>query len=300
MPPLDPVIAARYPDGRISDHLQCVTCEYHLFSLKPQETCPECGTPIERSAKGNQLRYADPSWIEALRRGAGWVIVATACNLLLGIIGAVLDAWLARSIGVLPMEMVSLLLDVLTAALWFYAIWLFTMPEPRAAMEDLPFTLGRVVRTSAGIAVLGPMIELAMTLSGLTAAILPEMIGLVFALAGLVAWLSLLVHARRLALRIPNDGLAQQTRVVIWGLAISYSWIVAMGIAAVVLVRSGLAGGAAPGAGFGGSLVALGLCICTAGLGVLVFAVWSFILTCFYYGHFGQAAIYAREFARQF
>ena len=48
-------------NGRIlEDDLACVACSYNLRGLSPDGACPECGTTVERSTRGNLLRFSDP------------------------------------------------------------------------------------------------------------------------------------------------------------------------------------------------------------------------------------------------
>ncbi|MCH8209871.1 MAG: hypothetical protein IIB99_00725 [Planctomycetes bacterium] len=49
--------------------LRCITCGYDLRSLPTEESCPECGTPIELSLRGDLLSQSDPAWVARLARG---------------------------------------------------------------------------------------------------------------------------------------------------------------------------------------------------------------------------------------
>jgi predicted RNA-binding Zn-ribbon protein involved in translation (DUF1610 family) len=53
------------PDhNTLNSDLACVICGYRLRGLATNACCPECGTPIERSLRGDELSSASPQWIK--------------------------------------------------------------------------------------------------------------------------------------------------------------------------------------------------------------------------------------------
>ncbi len=54
--------------------LRCITCGYDLRSLPTEESCPECGTQIELSLRGDLLSRADPAWVARIARGQSLLV----------------------------------------------------------------------------------------------------------------------------------------------------------------------------------------------------------------------------------
>ena len=62
--------------------LQCIQCGYNLRGLATDKLCPECGTPIERSRRGDLLNDADPDWLKKLRLG----VLVKVCSMVLVVV----------------------------------------------------------------------------------------------------------------------------------------------------------------------------------------------------------------------
>ena len=56
----------------------CRKCQYNLRSLRLVGRCPECGTPVGLSIKGDFLCYSDPDWLQSLRLGVNCTLGAVA------------------------------------------------------------------------------------------------------------------------------------------------------------------------------------------------------------------------------
>jgi hypothetical protein len=53
-----------------SRHPHCIACGYDLHLLEREGLCPECATPIERSMRGDALRFAPASFTRPLASGS--------------------------------------------------------------------------------------------------------------------------------------------------------------------------------------------------------------------------------------
>jgi|GEM_PF-2655449 len=70
IPPL--IIPPRIiPQGR-----PCIGCGYNLFGLNPDGNCPECGTLVANSLRGDLLEHCGPEYLAALHAGVFWILAS--------------------------------------------------------------------------------------------------------------------------------------------------------------------------------------------------------------------------------
>src|SRR5262245_1427978 len=67
---------ARLDKGHIAGDKLCVRCGYALRGLSVTGICPECGTPVDRSLRGDLLEYCDPHYARRLLLGARLIIAS--------------------------------------------------------------------------------------------------------------------------------------------------------------------------------------------------------------------------------
>ncbi len=67
--------------------LRCITCGYDLRSLPTEESCPECGTRIELSLRGDLLSLSDSTWVARLARGQSLLVFGFRLCLIVMIFG---------------------------------------------------------------------------------------------------------------------------------------------------------------------------------------------------------------------
>jgi hypothetical protein len=65
-----PELAAPRPATTIDRDVPCASCGYNLRGLMADWNCPECGTPIRNSLRGDLLEFCDPTWVARLAVGA--------------------------------------------------------------------------------------------------------------------------------------------------------------------------------------------------------------------------------------
>ena len=61
--------------GLVVIDLSCRRCGYNLRTLAEAGRCPECGSPVGLSTRGNFLQFADPDWVardNLLSAACGW------------------------------------------------------------------------------------------------------------------------------------------------------------------------------------------------------------------------------------
>jgi hypothetical protein len=93
LPPQYPTPGAGYypTSGPIAHDHPCRKCGYNLRGLSADGRCPECGTPVGYSLKGDLLRFCDPGWLDTLYRGARMFVYGIAA-IVFGFIAAVVAA----------------------------------------------------------------------------------------------------------------------------------------------------------------------------------------------------------------
>ena len=112
-----PAVGADLPldeEGAIVADLPCVACGYNLRGLSLDGRCPECGMAVERSTRGNLLRFCEPRWVETLASGTNWILASLAASIGVSALSAalvfignipvpwrliVLPIWLAKLVG---------------------------------------------------------------------------------------------------------------------------------------------------------------------------------------------------------
>jgi hypothetical protein len=83
-------------DGRVAEDLPCIRCEYNLRTLHEEAKCPECGTDVSLSIRGNWLKYSDPGWLTRMARGlelTSWMVTVPVGLMILVMIA---DPWRRR------------------------------------------------------------------------------------------------------------------------------------------------------------------------------------------------------------
>jgi hypothetical protein len=65
-------------DTPLAFPIRCIACGYDLMGLLLGGVCPECGTPVARSANGDLLAYTPATVIRRLERGAALVLGSVA------------------------------------------------------------------------------------------------------------------------------------------------------------------------------------------------------------------------------
>jgi hypothetical protein len=279
-------------DAEISEDVPCVHCGYNLRGLTRDNFCPECGTPIARSIFGNQLRYADPQWLERLCFGTSLKL----WNILIVILVVVGDAVIA-AVGLPPS--LRMVLGLIGSALGLWAAFLITTPEPRVALQENPITLRRAVRACAVLGLIGGVLIYLVEHGGT-----PELMAIlgiaggVCMLAGVVQLLGELVYYRRFARRVPNPKLEKSTSTVLWGLPIMYgALVVGWGI---MLLGALLAAQNTSASGPSGVIIAGGgVFLCAGVVGLVILGIWYIVLLFSYRKAFQEAVSFAKQFVHQ-
>jgi hypothetical protein len=265
--------------------LTCRKCRYNLRGLNLEGRCPECGTPVGFSARGDFLRYSEPTWVATLRTGVQcelWSIVVLIAG---GILGGVAGAAVGSRMPALVVQLGGNVLALVGA-------WLLTTPDPSGLGEDRYGTSRKVIRVTLIVGVVGQVVQFAQqtTVQPPTVRLVLDLIGGIARLVGLVGTFATLNYLSKLALRVPDQSLADRARVLMFGVGIPLGVILVVALAMVLLVRGGR-----PAAGAAPALMGLGCAAMLCGIALIVFGV----MYLFMLGRFSTALRQQSEIARQ-
>ena len=236
----------------------CRRCGFNLRGLPRTGDCPECGLSIAVSLREPYLQHAEPNWVRGLASGVGWILWSVFVGLAGGIIVGPLS-------GGDPTVKAGV--SLIASLVYLIGVWRLTSPEPGVHREDDPRSRG-VTRWSAGIAFATELLSLGVATAHPAAVLAASTVS---GLASVVAYFGLFIYAARLALRLPDGELARVTRVVMWGIVVSFSLTIGFG---VVMAFANAAGA----------------CMCVGGAAFVFFALWSIVLLFKYRGRFLHAA----------
>jgi len=234
-----PISAAALPldqAGRIDADIPCRKCGYNLRGLLPDGVCPECATAVGRSLHGDLLRFCDPDWVQTLASGMNWIVAGIVLSVVLGCLGTgvsgafgMIRTWTSATSG----ATVAVQLGVGLVSLIGY--WKFTSPDPtRSGVERFPAARSLVRAAQVVDYVSKP--ASALLASAPKALALPVMIA--DAAVGIVGIFAVFTYARQLALRIPDDSLARQIRIVMLGMTAVFVLMLITGVSAALLLPS--------------------------------------------------------------
>ena len=109
----------------VRDEIACKRCGYNLRGLREDGRCPECGTAVGLSVRGDLLQFSDPAWVETVARGMYIILWGILAHIIVAVLSVVLSAMLGRG-GSGPGQWLGLIPALIT----FYGSWLLTMPDP--------------------------------------------------------------------------------------------------------------------------------------------------------------------------
>lgn len=286
------------------EDLLCIHCGYNLRGLSPDRRCPECGTPIAKSLRGDLLSSGDPEWLKRIHRGQLYIAIGIVVFLawipagpLLAFFKFVLDAPTYVLGGAKTAH------SLLSMLLVLIGVVTLTTLDPRLGLTEQPLVLRRVVRAAAFVALLvAPLSEyldflryLNVTVDAWVTVTVPVAAFITLGFT-VVAASYYLAH---LAGRIPDEDLARLTRKTARELAIL---LVGLHVAVPTLEKILSAVTSAPwSTGYTGVLVEafagvlLALAAVVFGIGFVIAAVYLAWIWWTYRKTFRRCAVEARE-----
>jgi predicted Zn-ribbon and HTH transcriptional regulator len=290
-------------EGRLDADVPCRCCGYNLRGLPPPGRCPECRTAIERSLRGDYLRYCEPAWVDRLSGGMAWIVAAVLTLIggrILSQVGmtAIIVAMSQSQSSALsnPTTLLGVYLAVTVVIMFTHAvllargIWLFTDRDPGEPPKEQSVDMRLIARYAVLVQLVAAPL---MAYLGMVQGRIQLQAGMLGGggLASFAGWLTILfyavvvvgivaafAHARRIARRIPSRSITRQTTIVMWGVIVTKGLEAVMMVAMLVVlpaINAAMAGGQAPAVG---GLAMLGTFQCASGIGKAVFGIWTIVL----------------------
>ncbi|HTW95876.1 MAG TPA: hypothetical protein VMD30_13820 [Tepidisphaeraceae bacterium] len=231
VPPIPPTVTSDTP---------CRKCQYNLRSLSTDSRCPECGTPVGFSVRGDLIRYSDPDWVDRIRLGLQ-CLVGVLALIDMTLIGGIL----LRIMEINPPMALGYLVLLGIGALLVAGPWFLTTPDPSGLGEDRYGRSRKFIRFCLITAVAGIGLMAWGHHAGWAAEPFIQLLAGAAELIGLAGNCAMANYVSKLALRIPDFKLASNARGIMWGLGCSTGLLVAFFVVGVVhdLTNGPLGGG---------------------------------------------------------
>jgi len=222
--------SSKTPADPLTVDLACARCGYNLRTLATDALCPECATPVSQSLLGNRLHLAAPAWLRDLRSGTVLLLV----YLLLRVVVGMVTAWMSVN-SQPPLYLLWCMVDVFGVV----AVFRLTRPEPSSPERETVMGLRRLLRVASVVSLPA---RYAWVIPSIAATVPAGVGSVVGGVAILVVTIGLLIHLRRLALRIPDGVLVHHTTVVALGLGVTTVWAVTINVTGAVFGPRTIAG----------------------------------------------------------
>jgi hypothetical protein len=202
----------------------CIRCAYDLKGLLSSGNCPECGTPVERSLRGDLIAYSDEAYQQQLLRGVTLIMA--------GILLSMISVFVAFALGALLRSGSSILVlisSLVASAISYYGYYLYSSPDPGQLSTNRGEQPRRILRIALVVAIVANLAQFGLTLLS-PAVALPASpaagfrglsgLQLAASLAGGVAWLvqffAVMLYTKWLAPRIPSERVFNRAKLLIW------------------------------------------------------------------------------------
>ena len=202
----------------------CLNCGYNLRGLSESGNCPECGTPVWRSLRGNLLIFSAPEYLAMLNRGLLCILIAVIAKFAFMIVGI-------GALALFRQDAMGLYLAITTTvplgigALSLVGWWMFSAPDPAIIGNEKGSGPRKAIRAavivSASCSVLALASQYAMRPTE-SAQIATGVAGVMEGIAWLVTFFASMMYISWLAPRIPSRDLDLQARRYMWMIPLIY------------------------------------------------------------------------------
>lgn len=192
--------------------IDCMRCGYNLYLQPEVGRCPECGTAVARSLKGDSLRFCDPQWIRTVWRGLnclGLLCIGYGALWLYVWLYATFFEGYGHSSDFFDLFLPALIFST-AAALGLLGWWLSTTPEPGMTKYESLLCARRLARLLLGVFV--AIFVAIFASAGWLNITLPEVIFVsAMIIAAALDIMFILIYACSLAKRVPHKWLVRMT-----------------------------------------------------------------------------------------
>ena len=215
---------------QLDTDVTCRKCKYNLRGLASNSNCPECGTPVDFSTRGDVLHNSDPAWVDGLQSGILCIVWGTVFTIVSMVVAFILKV---QYLGI-DLSIAATLVSTGAAILHVYGAWMLTAPDPSGLGEDRYGTSRKLIRITLLIGVLQHLVRLATLSMTLPPTFFWATIylALAAALASLVGLFAMLNYLAKLARRFPDENLARRAERTMWEFGIPLSVVAFFGLLA--------------------------------------------------------------------
>lgn len=314
-PPLPAVSPSLDASGRLAVDFHCRVCGYNLRGQAFGGACSECGAAVAASIS-DLLRHSDPAWVGRLARGMtliAWALGGVFGLVVLWFLGAMAAGAAEQVSGSgAAAEQVAIVFSAFSMLGGFallvtalVGVWWITDREPSQHGREPALTARSLARLGL---ILGTIVYVGSSVAYVLAPTAAMLAGLASPVLLLVGFLALCRRLRQLAFRLPDRGLATQTRIVFWGLVglqvMAVVLLAVFVIAFMAMWANAMGGsGSSGGAGWSGSLFGVTMVVsmigaCVWAIGGPALLIWQFVLALIYRRRFRDAAALAEQHLR--
>lgn len=221
-----------HPAAQVGADRVCIRCSYNLRGLPTDGRCPECGTPVADSLRGDYLAFAAPEHLASIRAGLDLVLVGVPVYFV-ALVGGLLGGLAVR--GILSPPEIGVLRHaamLAPSALLLAGYWRLTRPEPGHGRFGAPTSARRVIRVAAvlqaaasGADVLASPFVPGGAASGAMPAVLVRLADAVFvaaALAWVAQFFAVMSYVGWLGRRVPDRKLVEWSETYSWALPLLF------------------------------------------------------------------------------
>ncbi len=221
-PVVYPELAEKHPDLEHQD-VPCLNCGYNLRGLQEDGRCPECGTQVERSLKGNLLIYSSLEHLANLHTGVFLIlagIILQMLNVVGSIIAKVVLGVLSSGAGISGnVEVASTIIKLGISCMLLCGWWLFSSPDPAILGTNTGSKARQAVRVTVAISAVlmavNAILEYAVPAlpSNVTILSVSSAGNLV---AMMVKFFAAMVYLRWLAPRLLDERVFKRAKLLMW------------------------------------------------------------------------------------
>ena len=210
------------PQGIVDALRSCIKCGYNIKGLFAEGHCPECGTPVAQSLRGDLLQHAAGDYVKTILTGHSWVLNSILVSIILQIAGAFVGFSVGAAGGTAASREFTALaaFAALAVSVWGLLGYLkLTTPDPQFDGSSQP-ERARVIVRAVAYAQMGirgmlaafsafstPSAAMVLVLGGLNALAI---------VAFAIQFVAMMNYTRWLARRVPDAWIVRRAGMYRW------------------------------------------------------------------------------------